>query len=565
MPALRNISRYGQAVIFCLFFSLSGTAIPALDRPPADHRHALVASLIRGRLVGCRSHPPGAHDSEKIFSLETLEVFYKERNYEPAWTGRNGFADAEALTRAIRESRNDGLTPEYYHLGIIEGLLGRAYNPGEKASSVNPEALADLDLLLSDSFFTLARHLSAGCVNPVTLQPEWSLPPDADLAAVLTNALSEHCIAKTLREMTPGTPEYAALRKTLARYREMAWKGGQTPVPGGRLLKEGTISPRVPGVRERLIFLGDLDNLHPAAGDLFGRNLEQAVLRFQERHGLKADGIVGPSTIWSLNVPIVEREKQLIVNLERMRWSDRERPGRYLIVNIARFDLDVVEGGNVILSMKVVVGKPYLDTPVFGGRMTYLVLNPVWNIPHSIAKKEILPKVKKDPSYLREENITVLRGWGTDEEEIDPDSINWRSVTAGNLNFRFRQEPGRLNPLGRIKFMFPNKFNVYLHDTPARNLFSENVRTFSHGCIRIEKPLELAEYLLKADPNWTRENIVAAIEAGETQVVRLPHPLYVYIDYVTAWVDKDGSAEFRKDIYGRDAYLYEALTRKPLQ
>lgn len=564
MLSLRNISRYGQAVIFFLVFSICCTNISATEGPPADHGHAPVASLIRDRLDRHRGHPPGSHDSKKIFSLETVEAFYRERNYEPAWSGKNGFSDAEALITAIRESRDDGLTPEYYHLGIIEGFLGKAYKPGENASSVSPETLANLDLLLSDSFFTLAHHLSAGCVDPVTLQPEWSLSADADLATLLAGALSKHRVAETLRKMTPGTPEYEALRETLARYRRMARKGNQAPVRGGRLLEEGVISPRVPSLRERLTFLGDLDSRSPA-GELFGRNLERAVLRFQERHGLKVDGIVGPSTIAALNIPAADREKQLIVNLERMRWSDRERPDRYLIVNIARFELDLIEEENVILSMKVVVGKPYLDTPVFRGRMTYLVLNPAWNIPDSIAKKEILPKVKKDPSYLDRENIDVLRGWGDDEEQIDPTGIDWHSITAGNLDFRFRQEPGSLNPLGRIKFMFPNKFNVYLHDTPARNLFSENVRTFSHGCIRIEKPLELAEYLLKGDPHWTKEEIAAAIEQGDTMEVRLPRPIDVYIDYVTAWVDKNRSAEFRKDIYGRDAYLYEALTRNPLR
>jgi L,D-transpeptidase YcbB len=547
--------------MFFLLVFLWGPAPPfAQERPAPNYPYTQVTGLIRDQLINFESRPPGPPDNKKFFSLATLEAFYKERNYEPAWSGKNGFADAEDMTRAIRESRDDGLTPENYHLRMIEDLLGRAYTIREKGSFVDPEILVDLDLLLTDSFFTLAHHLSTGCINPVTFEPQWSFSLDTDLAVVLKNALGTHRVGETLRELTPRTPEYSALRKALAKYREMAKKDDQPPIPGGRLLKKGMKSARIPGIRERLIFLGDLvERQSGDSGDLFDASMQEAAIRFQERHGLKADGIVGPSTIEALNLPIGERVKQLVVNLERMRWSDGDRGDLYLIVNIARFELNVVEKGNVVLSMKVVVGKPYLDTPVFKGKMTYLVLNPVWNIPDSIATKEILPKVRKDPLYLKKEHITILRGWGDKEEEIDPDSVNWGAISARNLNFRFRQEPGPLNPLGRIKFMFPNKFNVYLHDTPAKNLFSENVRTFSHGCIRIEKPLELAEFLLKADPRWTKENIAAAIEEGGTREVRLPRQLSVYIVYVTAWVDKDGSVEFRKDIYGRDAVLYEAL------
>jgi murein L,D-transpeptidase YcbB/YkuD len=333
----------------------------------------------------------------------------------------------------------------------------------------------------------------------------------------------------------------------------MAKNDEQQPVPDGRLLKKGMRSPRVAEVKKRLAFLGYLEGQSGTADDLFDVKLQQAVARYQERHGLKADGIVGPSTLQELSTPVEERVRQLMVNMERMRWSNSGRGDRYLIVNIARFELEVVERGNVILSMKVVVGKPFLNTPVFRGRMTYLVLNPVWNVPDSIAKKEVLRQVKKDPAYLGKENITVLRGWGDNEKEIDPGTVRWKSITPQNLYFRFRQEPG------------PNRFNVYLHDTPARYLFEKDVRAFSHGCIRIEHPLELAEYVLQGDPRWTKESIMAAIEEGSTQEVRLPRPLDVYIVYVTAWVDEDGSVEFRDDLYGRDADLYEALTHNPAQ
>ena len=571
MQGIRNIFRYGLVVAFYLTCTLSGAALAAQERVPPDYSRLQTTRLIKDLLIRHLSRPTESFVNKKIFFLQTVEDFYERRNYEPAWSGENGFTNARGMIQAIRQSADDGLLPEHYHLGMVEDLLDRADAARKRENSLDPATLADFDLLLTDSFVTLARHLSAGCVNPLTLEPVRSLPADRDLSMLLSNALEAHSIYKTLRDLAPAEPGYAALRNALLHYRKLAGqetgrkrKDRLLSVSAGPLLKRGARSPRVAQTREILIFLGDLDRGSGEAEDFFDSPLERAVTRFQKRHGLKGDGIVGPSTIEALNVPIAERVRQLVVNLERMRWEERQRGERYLIVNIARFELDLVEQGNVVLSMKVVVGKPYLDTPVFQGKMTYLVINPVWNIPSSIAKKEILPLVKKDPSYLEKEDISILRGWGEDEKEIDPRSIDWNKVTASSLDFRFCQEPGPLNPLGRIKFMFPNTFSVYLHDTPARNLFSKNVRTFSHGCIRVEKALELAGYLLQGDPHWTRKDIEAAIENGETEEVRLPRPVSVYMVYVTSWVDKDGSVEFRQDIYKRDAKLYEAMMRNPL-
>lgn len=563
MPVRRKLLGCGRFISFLLIFALSGVGLSAAGRSPVNYPYPQIARQIKDQLASYINHPTAQTHNKKIFSLQTVEEFYRDRNYAPAWYGKRGFADAEVMLKEIRQSANDGLIPENYHLREIENLLGKTYTIRERDNSVDPAIPADLDLLLTDSFFTLASHLSSGCVNPATLEPEWSFSEDVDLSHVLANALQTYGIGETLRALAPGGADYAELREALARYREMARQDHQTPVARGRLLKKGMRSPRIPEIRKKLSFLGDFDRPSTMTDELFDADLQQAVTRFQARHGLKVDGIVGPATVEALDVPVDDRVKQLIVNLERLRWSDIERGDRYLIVNIARFELDVVDKGKVVLSMKVVVGKPYLNTPVFREKLTYLVINPVWNIPDSIAEKEVLPKIKKDPAYLKEENITVLRGWGDNEEEIDPRSIDWTSVTPGNLSFRFRQEPGPLNPLGRIKFMFPNRFNIYLHDTPARNLFLKDVRTFSHGCIRIEKPVELADDLLKGDPDWTKGDIMAAMESGETEEVRLPRPLYVYIVYVTAWVDKDGSAEFRKDIYGRDAAVYEAITQNP--
>ena len=250
------------------------------------------------------------------------------------------------------------------------------------------------------------------------------------------------------------------------------------------------------------------------------------------------------------------------LNLERLRWILGNPEKRSIDVNIANFQLDVIENGKSVLSMKVVVGKPYLRTPVFTAKLSYLVINPSWNVPDSIARKEILEKIRKDPHYLTKENIEVLKGWGPREEEINPQTIDWSKIRPGTLPYRFRQRPGPLNALGRIKFMLPNKFDVYLHDTPARSLFSQDVRTFSHGCTRIEKPVELAEYLLR-DAGWTRGKILDSIEEGTERKVPIPHPIDVNFLYLTAWVDQAGTLQFRNDIYGRDRRLDEAIRKKP--
>jgi murein L,D-transpeptidase YcbB/YkuD len=249
--------------------------------------------------------------------------------------------------------------------------------------------------------------------------------------------------------------------------------------------------------------------------------------------------------------------------MERMRWIPDNVDQRSIVVNIANFELNVLNNEKTVLSMRVVVGKPFQRTPVFTAKMTYLVINPTWNVPDSIARKEILKKIMNDPQYLVKQNIKVLRGWGPLKKERDPETIDWSRVTANTLAYRFRQEPGSLNPLGRIKFIFPNKFDVYLHDTPSKRLFSESVRTFSHGCIRVEKPIELGEYVLRDAPGWTREKLSAAIQKGTEQTILLPHPLNVHFVYLTAWVDEEGVLQFRNDIYSRDKQLDEALRKKP--
>jgi len=495
---------------------------------------------------------------DRIYSAVLVQSFYKGRDYRAAWIRDGRVTPADTLIRTIEEAYGEGLMPDYYHLGPIRSLVDKA------GKLSDPSNMADLDMLLTDAFLTLGCHLSGGCVNPAALESEWfAKRSDVDVSAVLEQALKKKQIKDALMRLRPEHGSYARLREALARYRELSSKGEWPRVSAGTFLKKDSTSGRVVELRKRLAASGDLDADGAKGGGLFDEILEQSVINFQKRHGLKTDGVAGPVTLRALNVPLKQRVRQIELNMERLRWVLGNIDQSSIVINIADFSLHVIENGKSILSMEVVVGKPYQRTPVFTAKMTYVVINPSWNIPDSIARKEILKKIKKDPHYLAEQNIKVLRGWGSHEEEINQEAVDWAKITPDSLKYRFRQEPGPLNPLGRIKFMFPNRFDVYLHDTPSKRLFSENVRTFSHGCTRIEKPIELGEYVLRDIPGWTRAKLLAAIEKGTEQKVLLPYPLNVHFLYLTAWVDEGGVLQFRNDIYGRDKILDEALRRKP--
>jgi murein L,D-transpeptidase YcbB/YkuD len=519
-------------------------------------RHRITASSLEGT-VACRG--------KQLCGSAVIPRFYWLRAFRPAWsTDGAPRSQATLLVKAIHEASQEGLNPEDYHLAPIQRLMTRIQNGTAGTQEIKLEELADLDLLLTDAFLLYAFHLSAGRVNPETIQAEWFIKTqEVDLAEVLQTALDKDQIIEVLDNLRPNHPGYERLKKALRAYKNIEDMGGWAVVPAGFPMAKGDEGVRVRVLRAHLILSGDLDAFEEGHQDVFDDALEDAVRRFQARHGLAVDGIVGRATVAALNIPVEQRIRQIRLNLERWRWLPRDFERRYLLVNIANFALDVIEDARVVISMRVVTGTRMRRTPVFTGRMTYMELNPYWNIPPIIAKKDILPHLWKDPEYLVRENIRVFQGWSAEAPEIDPESIDWSRITPRRFPFKLRQEPGPSNALGRIKFMFPNKFDVYLHDTPARGLFNQTTRSFSSGCIRIEKPIELAEYLLRDQTEWTREEIVAAINSNKTQIVRIPEPIAVHILYWTAWVDPGGTIHLRDDIYGRDTPLDGALEKGP--
>jgi murein L,D-transpeptidase YcbB/YkuD len=521
-----------------------------------------VEDLLRHRLEEGGDRSVILVAGEPLCAMEHLRHFYQRRTYQPAWyRGAEPLPQAHSLIRAIRGAYEEGLNPADYHLAAIEKLLEAV---PQKPPAVNfrpPVEFVDLDLLLTDAFLSLSNDYSAGRVQPEGRLANWPCgKSNQDLARLLDSAISSKSIESSLQALLPQRAGYRRLRQALAQYREAATGGSWGTVPDGPKLAKGSTGERVMALRNRLRASGDWTSQKEFFSDLFDDALQQSVHKFQQRHGLEGDGIVGQSTLAALNVSGEDRIEQIKVNMERWRWLTRDLEKEFILVNIANFELYIVENESPIARMRVVVGKRYRPTPVFASIMTHLVINPSWNVPRSIAVREMLPLLRRDPTYLEKENIQVFEGWKPEEKELDPSAIDWAGTKPAGFKLHFRQTPGPRNALGQLKFVFPNQFDVYMHDTPARDLFKRPSREFSHGCIRIERPLDLAEYVLRGDSAWSRNKLVAAIASGKELTVPLPRPLPVYILYATAWVDRNGDLQLRRDTYKLDELVAKAIS-----
>jgi murein L,D-transpeptidase YcbB/YkuD len=490
--------------------------------------------------------------------------FYQMRKYEPAWT-RDGYPlpVAEALAKAVKGADAEGLQPKNYHLERIESSLGNIRQDLARNERPDTGKILELEFLLSDAYLVYAAHLLNGRVNPETLHAdEWTIyPARFNLARHLSKALDGGDVEGSLKGLLPAQQGYGRLKTALIVYRALAERGGWPVIPGDGRLEKGDKSDRVPVLRSRLKVTGDMPAPADATSDLFDEAVEEAVKRFQQRHGLFDDGIVGTRTLRALNVHVEKRIRQIELNLERWRWLPQNLGNPYILVNIAGYGLEVVENETPVLTMKIVVGTAFQKTPVFSGKMTYIEMNPYWNVPHSIATEETLKKIRQNPEFFAKENMRVFTA-GQNGEEVSPATIDWSQHSENNFPYRLRQEPGPRNPLGRIKFMFPNKHSVYLHDTSDPQLFRKERRGYSHGCIRIEKPMDMAEFVMRGSKEWPIEKIKAVLKTKETTVANLPKPIPVHILYFTAWGNGDGATHFLEDIYRRDERLDRALQPK---
>lgn len=491
----------------------------------------------------------------KLHAVQALVPFYEQRVYRPAWLGDGGRRLDQLLT-VLERSADHGLDPDLYHYSLLARWTPL---PG---NDVGAGRAVDLDLLATDAFLILGGHLVSGRVDPETFDSQWqALLREVDLVQLLNDAVGSGEVAAALEHLLPVHPAYPRLVAALARYRALEAAGGWPEIAvQGPTLRLDDRGEEVALLAARLRATGDLPPGHGAVVEaVFDPTLDAAVRRFQERHGLEPDGVVGARTREALAVPAAARVRQIELNLERWRWLPRDLGERYVLVDVPAFHLELVEEGTQVLTMRVVVGRVLRRTPVFSDHIRYLVLNPSWEVPLNLAVQDKLPKIREDPGYLERQGFTVYRGWGAEQQVVDPARVDWSALGRGNFPYRLRQGPGPKNALGRIKFMFPNRWMVYLHDTPERGLFQRAARDLSSGCIRVEKPLELAEHLLQDTPPWDRRAVEAVLASGRETTVSLSTPVPVHLLYWTAAAAEDGTVHFRDDLYHRDPRLDQAL------
>ncbi len=500
---------------------------------------------------------------EKGFVLEgdifhtplLLQSFYEGRQYHPIWIKKeNPSSLALEMKTLISEVGGEGLDPQNYHNDSIEYL----FNAIEKTKNSNERLplLAELELLLTDAFFSIGTHFSYGAVNPYDRVIRWYPPSGGDwLKTVLDSTVKNRKISPVVKDMLPKTPEYEALKEKLYEFEKLKSEGVLwtkiDALPKNKKIIVGDRDNRMPLIKKRLGIVKEIGHVVPEELLYYDEKTRDAVVKFQREHGLLEDGVIGFRTLEAMNVPLERRIDQIKVNLDRQRaLASILSEKRKIVVNIPAFWLAVYEEAKPVLEMKVITGMPKRKTPMLSSEVRHLIFSPKWFVPDTILFEDKLPYILKDPAYLERHRMKVYHKRGG---RVEPEEIDWSQINSKyNIPYRVVQDSGDANALGRVKFIFPNRHDVYMHDTPQKELFSNANRAFSSGCIRIEKPVELAELLLKDKPDWNREKIITAMHSNNEQIVYLTKAIPIHIIYMTAWVDNNGVMNFREDIYGYD-------------
>lgn len=522
--------------LICLAAMLLSLAVHA-----QTHSSAVNTQTLREHLLGDVGH---LHPKT---SLATLKRFYSLRDYQPVWSESDQLLPGVDIALAfIDRADEEGLEIADYDSENLQQL--RLKN--------NNLASLELELCVTQALLSLIRDVNSGRLQASAVDPDWHIAqPIFDAASFLQQALTSNNLQQALESLAPEIPQYHALKKLLAKFRAVAASGEKwLPIPEtGTSIRPSTTHSAIPFVRKRIEQARTLFD-HPdyaipsSDSSFYDETLENAVKAFQRQHGLNADGVIGRHTWQAMNLSPQEYIQRLRINMERLRWLPRNLSDRHILVNIAGFNLIAVEQGKPSMEMRIVVGRDYRSTPSFSSYISHIVLNPFWNVPNSIASKDLLPKQKHNPGFFSSQGIKVYADH-THEFEIDPDMIDWHSV-GNKLPYALRQVPGKKNALGSMKFMFSNPFSIYLHDTPSKSLFQRDIRTFSSGCIRLEKPMELAEFSLQQF--MQKSGFQDKLNSGKPYTVHLPERLPIYIVYLTAWTDAQGNVRFSSDIYGRD-------------
>jgi len=496
-------------------------------------------------------------DNEYLLSGNVLPLFYENRVYAPAWFNNDAFSNnGYVLLNYIRQVDQHGLQPNDYHLYLIEKYLGKMLSD----TLMDNEDMMKLDVLLSDAFMLLGSHLYYGKVNPEKEGANWKMQrkePDLRFDLKLEKALAENDVANELNMLAPQYRSYWMMKNELSFFLvldDQSWPA----IKSDLALKPGESNPLLPIIRQRLIKLRY--QLSDSTSTTFDVEFEKQLKMFQKDWGLNTDGVIGKTTLEVLNNMPCNLINQLKVNMERFRWLPVQVTEKHIIVNIANFELDLIEGTDTLISMRAIVGKECRKTPVFNDQMTYIVFNPSWTVPPTILREDVVPQLLRGPEYLEKNNMKLLRNDGS---ELAYNDIDWSKISIDNFPYLVRQNPGSGNALGRVKFMFPNADNVYIHDTPSRGYFARDDRAMSSGCVRVEKPFDLAVLLLSDNPDWLPTHIHDAMQQDNEEAVRLKNPVDVELIYLTAWTDGDDRIQFRKDVYQIDEMVLEALNQKP--
>jgi murein L,D-transpeptidase YcbB/YkuD len=491
-----------------------------------------------------------------------IRRFYADRDYLEVWlfNGQLSKSGKEMIT-FIENSKFDGLQPEDYHLFQIYNLSTDRLNGSKKFRNLSDEEKVTLELLLTKGFFNLAHDLEKGKVNPSSLDPNWKFEEkksEVDYVALLTEIVNGKSVENSFLELYPSSDFYAKGRESIQNLYEiknkdtLSWEYAEVKNP----IELGELDAAIPSIRKRLIFWGFLKPYEIAEPTFFDSTLYSGLRKYQASNGMNPDGVIGALVAESLNNSPQSLIDIASINMERLRWMpELDWNQEMVLVNIANYQLDYMNNSDTIFTAKVIVGKEYNESPTFKAPMSYIVFSPYWNIPASITKDEIIPAVRKDKNYLSRKNMEVVSENG---ELVNLKNVDWALKDGENFPYRIRQKPGGDNSLGLVKFMFPNEYNIYIHDTPSRSLFDRESRALSHGCIRIQNPDQFAKILLN-DPDWTDEKIQKAMKQEIEEVVKLDREIPVILVYMTFWADRDGKANFRSDIYNRDEALLNSL------
>ncbi len=543
MNARTRGSVTGLLALVCLAISSSTDARQALS----------VENAIRLRVEQARLQPAVGVRGARLLQAQAVARFFEARAFAPAWRLPAG---AEQVIVAIRTIDQDGLTPADYHLAAITAALD-AYH---KAPS--SDVAADLQVLVADAAAALVDHVRYGRVRPASLDKRWNVDPRAG-APALDIALDELARAPGLdtgiEAQKPAHFIYVGLKQALARMRTVVQAGGWPAVTPGPAIKPGATDPRVALVRKRLLVTGELAATTASGDTIYGDDLQTAVKAFQAHHRLTDDGVIGKATVEAMNITAQMRVQQLRVNLERARWvvgGVGSLSDSFVLVNLPAFKVYLIRDRKNVWEGRTQIGREARQTPTFRADMKYLVLNPDWTVPPTILAQDVLAGMRKGEDTITRKRLTILDAQG---RAVDPSTIDWQAATPGNFRYTLRQPPGPDNALGRVKFIFPNTHAIFLHDTPSRELFVSDLRTFSSGCIRVEHPLDLAAVLLAGQDNWTPARIQEVVDSKQSQTVFLDTPLSVLIVYWTVSVGATGELRFAKDVYNLDPAVLRAL------